>query len=384
MNGKDLIIAIGGAEERYLASMTAQKQAQEKALRQRMKERADKRRRVMLNILRAAIPAAAVFVLLLIIPAVRLLQDRNPAILPGSGTEAESSSKEWSELPGTESATEASADDAQTALMRYLELQERVMPGDYPVSVSHDGTTSAKRCASSLPPGVIGSMTEDLDSDGQDELLLVALEKEDKENESYDGGHGTTSSYIPVFMVCEWTGEEVKETARLSLRDAGGVRTEWYEGYPIYNLWSLGSMTADFFTVRDQGRLLLFLDLHKVEYMFADGNDDAFLCLEFSDDGEGCTCTVRGSGAMSGGYDAAEYLQELGRLGIVAEDAAVPLRELIPDIRMLSCVTYETIITQEEKTAFDRAAGSGSDQAVISGQYHLEAEARSAGEVPPR
>ena len=44
----------------------------------------------------------------------------------------------------------------------------------------------------------------------------------------------------------------------------------------IYNLWSLGKKTADFFTYRDQGELLLVFDMHKTEYMFADGSDDAF------------------------------------------------------------------------------------------------------------
>ena len=377
MDGKDLIIAVGGVNDRYLASMVAQKQVQEDALRHRRREQEKKRRKAILRIVQAAVPIAAVFILVFIIYAVNILNDRHPAVLTPLETETESCSEDtasdaYEKAPDSEEGTEEQRDDARTALTQYLESLERVSPGDYQVSMSHDGATVAKRCSSTLPGGIIGGMTEDLDSDGKAELLLISLEKTETERETYDGGHSTTSLYIPVFSICEWIDGEVRQTARLSLTEAEDIRTEWSAGYPIYNLWSLGNMTADFFTYRDQGKLLLVFDMHKTEDMFADGSDDAFLCLEFADDGEGCTFKVRGSGAMSNGYDENEYLQELRKLGIDAENGTVRLREVLPDVWPISGMAYVTVITQEDKAAFDKAAGS--ETAVIPGQYRLETE----------
>ena len=347
MSGEDLVRAFGGTEEQMLEDMLRQKKRQEQLQRKKSMKNS-----VLLFRAIGLSGAAAAIVLLML--GVWRWNRTDPVILPpGMGT--------------TEALeTEESMEDTESAEILY--------GTEYDAVVRHDGATAAQQWETGFQGGPVGRAEADLDGDGTNELILVSLDKTENRSLTYDGGESVRTVLTPTVTVYEpEDGKAIPaDTLDFSALQASSSGTS-VEG--MYDLACAGDMLAEFFlyTVSDETRLVM--EIHRREWMFADGSSDVFAVLRYSDG----RLDILESGYLGtnqeGGWQEQEYLQKLARLGIPVPGSDVPIRNYAGGAEGIARITYETTATFDEKAAYDTDAES----VLTAGKYRIAEQKELSG-----
>ena len=359
MNGRDLIYAFGGVDEHLLEDMLLQNQRQ----KEKQALRAKRRRLLFTRALGLASAAAAAALIAAILINTRRGWD-DPVILPSETVTEEQSTQESTEEStqesteeSTQESTEESTEDARQDARPdagqddlYDALPEIPYGSEYPVSVRHDGESVAKQWESALDSADIGRLSVDIDGDGADEVLMVRLEKSERQSQTYDGGNQSRLVLTPVLTAYERSGDGLFDSDTISLSE---ISVEGDADTEAFSMASTGYMLADFFLARDGAGRLILAEIHKREEMFADGSSDAFAALRY-EDGKWSVAAAGSVGSNEEGtWREQDYIRKLAELGLEVPDCKTPIRSVVSDTEGIARLTYETTADFEEKAVWD-------------------------------